>query len=103
MINFKLIGQRIKNARRENGYTQEEFSEILGISIEHLSRIETGACRPSLRLIEDICTKLKTSEEEIMFGNQNINKQINELTDKIAYLTPEKQKALSMIIDLLAD
>lgn len=103
MINFKLIGQRIKTQRLNSGYTQEHFAELLGISIEHLSRIETGACRPSLRLIEDICNKLKTSEEEIMFGNKNSNLQNAELADKIAYLTPEKQKALSIIIDLLTD
>ncbi|MBQ3602418.1 MAG: helix-turn-helix transcriptional regulator [Clostridia bacterium] len=102
MINFKLIGQRIKNARNEKGYTQEQFSEILEISVEHLSRIETGSCRPSLQLIEKICNRLEASEEAIMFGNKD-NKPSNELINKIACLSPEKQQAISMIVDLIEE
>ncbi|MBQ6932633.1 MAG: helix-turn-helix transcriptional regulator [Clostridia bacterium] len=102
MINFKLIGQRIKNARHEKGYTQEQFSESLEISVEHLSRIETGSCRPSLQLIEKICKQLETSEEAIMFGDKN-NKPNSELINKIACLSHEKQQAISIIVDLISD
>lgn len=102
MINFKLIGQRIKNSRREKGFTQEVFSELLGVSIEHLSRIETGSCRPSLQLIEKICQILEISEENLMFGNNNTNNS-SELINKIAFLSPEKQQAISVIIDLISD
>ncbi|MBQ2964309.1 MAG: helix-turn-helix transcriptional regulator [Clostridia bacterium] len=103
MINFKQIGQRVKNARNENGYTQEEFSEMLGVSVEHLSRIETGSCRPSLNLIERICKALQVSEEAIMFGNINANSQHSELANKIACLSIEKQQALNVIIDLISE
>lgn len=102
MINFKLIGQRIKNLRRGKGLTQEIFSEQLGVSIEHLSRIETGSCRPSLQLIEKICSILETTEESLMFGNKSSSKNNTELTNKIACLSPEKQQAISIIIDLIS-
>lgn len=103
MINFKLIGQRIKNLRREKNYTQEDFSELLGISTEHLSRIETGSCRPSLQLIEKICNILETTEETVMFGGRNNNQNYAELANKISCLSPEKQQAISIIIDLISD
>lgn len=103
MINFKLIGQRIKNSRRKKGFTQEVFSELLGISIEHLSRIETGSCRPSLQLIEKICIILETTEESLMFGDKSSNKNNTELANKIACLSPEKQQAISIIINLISD
>lgn len=48
MINFKAIGQRNKRLRKENNLTQEKLSELLNISTEHLSRIETGSYRLSL-------------------------------------------------------
>lgn len=103
MINFKMIGQRTKNLRREKNYTQENFSELLGISTEHLSRIETGSCRPSLQLIEKICSILETTEENLMFGDKDRNKSNSELANKIACLSPEKQQAVSIIIDLISD
>lgn len=103
MINFKLIGQRVKNARREKNYTQESFSELLGISTEHLSRIETGSYRPSLRLVEKICEVLEITEESLMFGNKADTQNNTELANKIACLSPEKQQAISIIIDLISD
>lgn len=102
MINFKLIGYRIKELRRNKNYTQEAFSEMLDISTEHLSRIETGSCRPSLQLIEKICDILETSEETLMFGNNNTDNNF-ELANKIACLSPEKQQAISIIIDLISN
>lgn len=101
MINFKLIGQRIKNARKEKNYTQENFSEMLGISTEHLSRIETGSYRPSLQLIEKISFALEISEEELMFGIKTDS--INEIECKLKCLSSEKQQAVSMIIDLISE
>lgn len=103
MINFKLIGQRIKNSRREKNYTQEDFSELLGISTEHLSRIETGSCRPSLQLIEKICSILDVTEESLMFGEKSYGENHNELAVKLACLPKEKQQAISLIIDLISD
>ncbi len=103
MINFKLIGKRIKTFRTKNGFTQEAFSEILGISTEHLSRIETGSYRPSLGLIEKISDALNLSEEEIMFGGKRVKTKNSELAEKIACLPESKQKAIEQIIDLISE
>lgn len=103
MINFKIIGQRIKNGRRKNGFTQESFSELLDISTEHLSRIETGTYRPSLSLIEKISSALEISEEELMFGSKHELEVASNLTNKIMSLSPQKQEAVKNIIDLISE
>ncbi len=103
MINFKLIGQRIKNGRRKKGFTQETFSELLDISTEHLSRIETGTYRPSLSLIEKISAILDVSEEELMFGAKHEMEVATKLTNKIMCLSPQKQEAVENIINLISE
>ncbi len=103
MINFKMIGQRIKEGRKEKGFTQETFSEMIDISIEHLSRIENGAYRPSLSLIEKICTVLETTEEELMFGTKSEAETAAKLANKIACLPSKKQQAIENIIDLISE
>ncbi len=103
MINFKMIGQRIKSGRKEKGFTQEIFSEMIDISTEHLSRIETGAYRPSLSLIEKISAILEITEEELMFGKKSESEITAQLTAKLKYLSPQKQEALEKIIDLISD
>lgn len=103
MINFKMIGQRIKNGRKKKGVTQEAFSELLDISTEHLSRIETGTYRPSLSLIEKVSSILEVSEEELMFGSKREVETSAKLTNKIMCLSPQKQEALEAIIDLISE
>lgn len=101
MINFKAIGQRVKNARKKMGYTQETLAEMLDISTEHLSRIERGAYRPSLGLIEKMSSILETDEGTLMFGSAINTKRNQELIKKIECLSEDKKEALSMIIDLI--
>ncbi len=102
MINFKAIGQRIREERKSKGFTQEQFSEIIGISVEHLSRIETGSYRPSLLLIEKIAEIFLLDEQTLMFGTKADNNQNRIIVEKIERLSKEKKEALSIIIDLIS-
>ncbi|MBQ8575442.1 MAG: helix-turn-helix transcriptional regulator [Clostridia bacterium] len=103
MINFKAIGQRIKRIRKENGLTQERLAEMLNISTEHLSRIETGSYRPSLSLIEKVSDIFKIEEQIIMFGNGFDKSNDKELCDKIECLSEEKKQAVKLILDLISN
>ena len=103
MINFKMIGQRIKEGRKKKGFTQEAFSEMIDISTEHLSRIENGAYRPSLSLIEKICSVLEVTEKELMFGTKSETETTSQLANKIACLPLRKQQAIESIIDLISE
>lgn len=102
MINFKAIGQRIKRTRKEKNLTQERLAELLDISTEHLSRIETGSYRPSLALIEKISEIFQIDEQTLMFGNTSETNLRSQLADKIECLSEEKKKAVSIIIDLIS-
>ena len=102
MINFKAVGNRIKKIRKEQSYTQEALAEILDISVEHLSRIETGSYRPSLGLIENMCGVFDTDEAELLFGIESDKRPDSELMKKIECLPDEKKKALEVIIDLIS-
>lgn len=37
------IGKRLQIARENIGYTQEDFAEALGVSVEHYRKLESGA------------------------------------------------------------
>lgn len=103
MINFKAMGRRVRDERKNRGMTQEFLSELLDISTEHLSRIETGSYRPSLTLIEKISEILQIDEETLMFGTMveaNLNK---ELIYKFDNLSPNKKQAVQNIIDLISE
>ena len=54
-IDFERIGQRVKQARIDKGYTQAELGEVIGCSNNHMSHIETGQTRACLK--NKSCTK----------------------------------------------
>jgi transcriptional regulator with XRE-family HTH domain len=52
------FGQRIKSIRESRKLTQEQFSELVGISVDFLSLIERGINAPSFEKIEQISARL---------------------------------------------
>ena len=51
MTVLKEIGIAISSARKENGLTQEQFAELVGISERTLREIENGKGNPSFTAV----------------------------------------------------
>lgn len=52
---MKTLGSRIKDVRLSAGMTQFDFSQKVGVSRSHISKIETDAIHPSNTVIKVIC------------------------------------------------
>lgn len=102
MINYVMVGKRIKKFRNCAGLTQEQLSEKLTISNEHLSRIETGSAHPSLPLIEKIAVVLNVREESLLFGTIEETKITDDVFKKINLLDENKKNALNEIVDIIS-
>jgi transcriptional regulator with XRE-family HTH domain len=48
----KLFGKKLRAFRKERNMTQEEFAELLNISVDFLSLVERGLNAPSFESIE---------------------------------------------------
>ena len=48
IYNVKESGRRIKELRKQKGYTQESFADDIGISVRTYSGIESGAHSTSI-------------------------------------------------------
>jgi transcriptional regulator with XRE-family HTH domain len=48
----KLFGKKLRSLRKGRGNTQEEFAELLDISVDFLSLVERGIGAPSFESIE---------------------------------------------------
>ena len=58
MLDYNLIGQRIKARRIERGLTQENIAEHLDISVSYVSRVERAAVKISLETLVRIAVFL---------------------------------------------
>jgi len=61
----RQFGIRLKAIRQERRLTQEEFAELVGISVDFLSLIERGRNAPSFEVLERMSHWLKMPVMEL--------------------------------------
>ena len=102
-INLR-IGANMKAVREEFGYTQEELSEVLNVTPQHLSAVERGVFGASLELVEKLCRLLNVSADRLLFGIR----EPDDFAVRICHIlenVPEKnkpqvEKIISDLVDL---
>jgi len=65
-LNYELIGKRARDYRLKLKLTQAEVSEKAGISLKHVSKIETGKSPPSLACFVSISNALNTTTDHLL-------------------------------------
>lgn len=95
-VDYSVIGERIKNARKACNMTQENLSEKMDVSIAFLSRIERGSSQINLKRLSQICEILGTSEGEILTGTCSNSPLYlsNEFANLLENCSPSKQRLI---------
>ncbi len=83
-MDYYQIGQRIRKYRKACGLSQEQLAEQIGISVTHMSHIETGNTKLSLQVFADIANALEVQADILLFDepsshNTSFNEFINIL------------------------
>lgn len=84
-MDYYAIGQRIRKIRKARNLSQEQLSEMVGISVTHMSHIETGNTKLSLPVLVDLANALEVRTDDLLY-------------DKI---TAERSTATEAIVQLL--
>ena len=69
-VNFKLIGKRIQEVRKQQAMTQAELAALTDISDSYISCIETAKKQASLESLIRISNALGITVDELLSGNQ---------------------------------
>ena len=107
-LNFKIIGQKIKERRLSLGITQESIANTLDVNPSHISNIECGRANPSLTALIKIANILHCSvdyfiSEEYSFERDNtLEKNLDEqILNKLKYCDTNRKEKILKIIDIL--
>lgn len=73
-MDYYEIGQRIRKFRKANRLSQEELAEKVGISVTHMSHIETGNTKLSLPVLVQLANELSVRTDDLLFESSMINK-----------------------------
>ena len=67
-MNDKLIlRNRLKDARVQNGLSQSQLAEMVGVSSNTISSIETGQFNPTAKLALVLCIALDRKFEDLFY------------------------------------
>ncbi len=64
----RQLGQRIQEARRVKGWTQEDLAHHAGLDFSYLNQLENGKRNPSLSTLYKIAAALGVSPKDLLPG-----------------------------------
>lgn len=103
-MNYIKLGQNIRTARIEKGYTQAQMAEIMGYSVQHVSHVENGTTKMSTEFLISLADCLEISLDELFRGSLSYDLKeyerynINSLLNNSA---PEERKMLIKTLTLV--
>lgn len=98
-MNYYEIGQRIRKYRKAQGLSQENLAEKAGISVTHMSHIETGNTKLSLPVFVRIAEVLGVQTDELLHaqgGKKTI--AINGIIDILDQSTVQQIRILEEVL-----
>jgi len=90
----KLLGDKISRIRKERGYSQLKFAEMLGISTNALSIIETGNGFLTAETLEKILIQLDIEPDELFsFGGLKTEDELyNKISKNLEIIKTDRTK-----------
>lgn len=98
-LDSKLIGKRIKNARIQAGYSQEQLGILCGCTSTHVSNVERGKMGISLELLFKLGVLLDKHLDYFVMDSYQADPQI-KIDSEIA---PKLSKCNSEMLDMVDD
>ena len=90
-------GKRVKKLRELNGHTQEQFSEMIHVSRNYLSKLEIGLRQPSIDLWIEIGVVTGATLDHLILGKpmttdkEQIKSDLQSMIDRLTQLKEEME------------
>lgn len=95
-IDYKVIGERIRNIRIKKNISLLEISKKMNVSIAYISRIEHNNTKLNLTRLIELADILNVNTSEILDGTivENKNYLDKDLSDILKDCTKEQKKLI---------
>lgn len=96
-----VIGKKLQKAREKHGVHQSELCDACGLTKNHISAVERGVSKASIKMLQGYCEKLGTTPNDIL-GYNDIN-IIPDLKALISVMDEKQQQRLVEMIKLMSE
>jgi transcriptional regulator with XRE-family HTH domain len=99
------FGHLIRKERINKGLTQQQLADMVDCGVAHITRIETGAVYPSVKLLEQIFNKLNIAAYQglPLFKNKNKSKIMIEILFEFKKLNTEDMELILKILRIISE
>ena len=105
-IDYVKIGQRIKAARLEKGYSQADLGALVGCSNNHMSHVEVGQTKVSLQMLLKLAFVLDKNFDYFLLDTPYAKCESiidSEIADKLKQCNATTLITISKILDALIE
>ena len=85
----KDFGNRIKEARKQAGYTQSQLAELLDVSVNHISALERGIYETRTDTLGKMAVVLGTTTDYLIFGTPDEKSPLSKAFLKASKLSED--------------
>jgi transcriptional regulator with XRE-family HTH domain len=98
------FGKRIAQLRKEQGLTQSQFGELLGVSQQQVASFEAGRRRVTIALLPTVARALGVSVEELLGvkpenGKRGPTPKLQQQLERISRLPKARQRFVIEMLD----
>ena len=77
---LSVLGARLKKARYDRDFTQEQLADLTGLSARHIANIEKGDVNPSFEVLSTLVRSLGVSFDAIFDpADEQVEAEIQEI------------------------
>lgn len=84
---------RIKEMRRERGWTQEHVAEVIGSTKSHVSEMESGKKNASTPMLEKLAKAFNVSVPDLIDAGE-LSGELHELTEIMKKLSADDRRVI---------
>lgn len=102
-INYEILGKRIRIRRKSLHMTEEALAEKVECTSNHISAIENGKHRISLKLLMRICSELVITPDYILLGAGSANAPSERIAESLRLLDDYEMELVKGFVSMLLE
>ncbi|MDE7390013.1 MAG: helix-turn-helix domain-containing protein [Lachnospiraceae bacterium] len=100
----KILGERVKECRKNKGYTREAFAETISVSTRFLADVESGKVGVSISTLKNMALELNVMSDYLIGISSAENSEDlirNGIISKIKLIDSKYLKDIDTILDCI--
>lgn len=97
----ELLGERIRELRKDRGFTQEQLAELVDVEQKHVSRLELGKSFPTIERLEKIADALNVPLRDL-FDFKHLadeDTRVKSIEEMVKCLSDDNQKIAYKVLN----